>query len=457
MSFTEGISWVLIYSILAAFGLWILLGIFSYLVSSSKTRRIVKALTLLSYAILFIYAFFWTKPATPDGEGLWTFVDEPTFIVQEYSLFDQLNMWVGINSTIITSIWLVGILVGILRFVASKKEIKRYTDTARICREKSILESISRFQLANGIHKRIEVYVSAFITSPITVGFLKPAIYLPVGMSTGFSSDELDAILAHEMVHIKNRDYILNLFLIQLETVCFFNPFILLMIRDLRKEMEYVCDDSVTEQFNQITYAKALVKLQEFNLSGQLAMAAKNNNSEFKNRIERMINSNNKSGHTKTGIVLILATVFLLSSAFVAAEPEEKIPEEIPVSYQQDSKDTLRFSSKSELMDGIKGKKPEFFKNKVLMVNDEEIKFIIGKDNALKKADKMMEEIHEELIKDGLLNESRQKMTLMFQYSDLLNGKANLGDKYEKYKAIFNRYFPVYDSFATTRVFRYKQ
>ena len=69
----------------------------------------------------------------------------------------------------------------------------------------------------------------------------------------------------------------------------------------------------------------------------------------------------------------------------------------------------------------------------------------------------MMEEIQTELIADGLLNPNRPKMTLMFQYSDLLNGEANLGKHYEKYKAIFNRYFPKYDSYACTRVFRYQQ
>ena len=93
----------------------------------------------------------------------------------------------------------------------------------------------------------------------------------------------------------------------------------------------------------------------------------------------------------------------------------------------------------------------------VYFVEGKQIKVIRAVDNALDKADEMMEEIRAELIKDKLLREDRPKMTLMFQYSDLLNGKANLGQHYEKYKAIFNRYFPKYDSYATTRIFRYKQ
>ncbi len=69
--------------------------------------------------------------------------------------------------------------------------------------------------------------------------------------------------------------------------------------------------------------------------------------------------------------------------------------------------------------------------------------------------EKMMKHIRKELIKDGILSEENSKVKLMFQYSDLLNGKVVLGDKYQKYKKIFNDYFPKYDSYATTRVFKF--
>lgn len=72
------------------------------------------------------------------------------------------------------------------------------------------------------------------------------------------------------------------------------------------------------------------------------------------------------------------------------------------------------------------------------------------------QADSMMNEIHTQLISDGVLNENRKRIILMFQYSDILNGPSTLGKHYVKYKAIFQRYFPGYDTFATTRAFSLK-
>ena len=194
--------------------------------------------------------------------------------------------------------------------------------------------------------------------------------------------------------------------------------------------------------------------LQEINISNQVALAAKNNSSEFKNRIERMINSNNKNVSPKMGLIVILLISLMASSAFVGKAEKPRIEK---IEIKQDTKqDTLRFTSKEAMNAKVKELGFDGMKDKVVLLNGTQVRFVIDASESMKKADKMMEEVQSELMKDGILNENKQKITLMFQYSDVLNGKATLGDKYEKYKGILNRYFPSYDSFATTRVFRYK-
>ena len=287
----------------------------------------------------------------------------------------------------------------------------------------------------------------------MTVGILKPIIYFPTGLISGFTSEELDTILRHELTHIKHHDYLINTILVIIETLFFFNPFVLVMIGDLRREMEYVCDDEVIQVHNEFAYSRALMKLQEITISNQVAMAAKGNNSEFKNRIERMIYPNKTKFSPKAGIAILLFATILVSSAFVGnATPERAM---VDVLEQDVKQDTLKAKTLKEVKALLLNKDSAELANTLVLVDGKPIKLIKGNSNALKKADKMMKEVQKELVKDGLLNEHKTKITLMFQYSDVLQGEKTLGKHYEKYKAILNKYFPVYDSFATTRVFKY--
>jgi hypothetical protein len=135
--------------------------------------------------------------------------------------------------------------------------------------------------------------------------------------------------------------------------------------------------------------------------------------------------------------------------------PQKATPAIEETKAQETKQDTLRFTDRSTMQAKIRELGTDGLKGKTLILNGEHIRVIADSNGSLKKAEKMMEEVQSELMKDDILNENKTKITLMFQYSDVLNGKSALGDKYEKYKDILNKYFPGYDSFATTKVFRY--
>ena len=80
-----------------------------------------------------------------------------------------------------------------------------------------------------GITKKIRLWVSHHIDVPATIGFLKPVILIPVASINQLSADQLEAIILHELSHIKRNDYLINIFISLIETVLFFNPFILSM------------------------------------------------------------------------------------------------------------------------------------------------------------------------------------------------------------------------------------
>ncbi|MDE3212336.1 MAG: M56 family metallopeptidase, partial [Bacteroidota bacterium] len=83
-----------------------------------------------------------------------------------------------------------------------------------------------------------KLWISQLIDVPATIGFFKPVILIPVASLNHLSTDQLEAIIIHELAHIKRYDYLVNILITIIETILFFNPFIALLIRTSRKERE---------------------------------------------------------------------------------------------------------------------------------------------------------------------------------------------------------------------------
>ncbi len=153
-----------------------------------------------------------------------------------------------------------------------------------------------------GIKKEIKVYVSEAVHSPLTVGFFKPVILIPIASINYLSVEQLEAVLLHELAHIKRHDYLLNLVISVVETALFFNPFTQLISRSIKKERENSCDDWVLQfQYNPSMYAEALLRiaLQSKEMlhrqaTPSLSMAAAKKNGYLLSRVRRMIDGRNE-------------------------------------------------------------------------------------------------------------------------------------------------------------------
>ncbi|HTI92808.1 MAG TPA: M56 family metallopeptidase [Puia sp.] len=111
-----------------------------------------------------------------------------------------------------------------------------------------------------GIRPAVKVWLSKRIDVPVTLGFLKPVILLPFAMAGQLTTEQVEAILVHELAHIRRNDFLLNLGVTLLEGLFFFNPFARWFIADLKKEREYCCDDLVLQfRYDPQTYVSALL------------------------------------------------------------------------------------------------------------------------------------------------------------------------------------------------------
>lgn len=124
------------------------------------------------------------------------------------------------------------------------------------------LESLKRmFKLK----RKILLGISEKIDSPMLIGILKPMILIPGSILIGLSPEEIEAILAHELAHIRRHDFLANLVQLIIETLLFYHPLVWWVSRSVRYDREYVCDDFVVHRTvtSRVQYAKTLAHLEQ--------------------------------------------------------------------------------------------------------------------------------------------------------------------------------------------------
>lgn len=148
-----------------------------------------------------------------------------------------------------------------------------------------------------GINREVKIYLSDIVQSPLTIGFFKPLILIPLASLNHLNSDQMEAVILHELAHIKRFDYLCNLFLALIETTLFFNPFMVLISRHIKRERENCCDDRVLQyNYNAASYAGALLQIATCQSSYSLfALKAADNKQVLLNRIKRMIEKKEKT------------------------------------------------------------------------------------------------------------------------------------------------------------------
>ena len=116
-----------------------------------------------------------------------------------------------------------------------------------------------------GITKQVHVFLSDMAETAETSGFLKPLILLPITLVTRLTPQQLEAILVHELFHIRRNDFLINIFMSAFHCIFFFNPFASLFYNALLQERELACDDGVLEMnYPPALYAEALFNLEKF-------------------------------------------------------------------------------------------------------------------------------------------------------------------------------------------------
>ncbi len=250
--------------------------------------------------------------------------------------------WLRVNAPLIVSAWLIICLVNMVRLALTLALRDPRRQMPLIPAPSHWQERTRALAEKLGINRTITLLESAAIHTPVLAGYLKPVILIPAGLLTSLPPDQVEAVLLHELAHIRRNDYLVNLLQGLAEAVFFFNPGLLWISRQLREEREHCCDDLALEQLtDRLTFVHALIGFKEHALyRSRYPLAFSGSKDQLFARINRIVGNpvrTSNSGKIRTLLyrsslsILMLAAMIYIDSpsrlkANAASLPEGGIP-----------------------------------------------------------------------------------------------------------------------------------
>jgi beta-lactamase regulating signal transducer with metallopeptidase domain len=169
--------------------------------------------------------------------------------------------------------------------------------------------------------------ISPLAQAPAVAGWLRPAILMPVGALTGLPAEQIEALLAHELAHIRRHDYLINLLQSMAEALLFYHPSVWWISNEIRAERELCCDDAaVAACGDALIYARALATV-ESERPARLRTVMAANGGSLANRIRRLLEPSQSMSHMEAGPGAAAAlSIVLLAGIGAAAVERSSVP-----------------------------------------------------------------------------------------------------------------------------------
>ncbi|QDV41011.1 Regulatory protein BlaR1 [Stieleria neptunia] len=164
------------------------------------------------------------------------------------------------------AVWLTGTLLMTLRLLAGWRAARRVAREGRSEVPIAVRRAFEELRTSIGASQAARVAQSVLVKVPSVVGYFRPIVLLPVSAVTGLSDQQVRAILAHELAHVRRYDYAVNVLQTTIETVLFYHPVVWWVSRVVRTEREHCCDDiALAAQCDASDLARALVAVAAVN------------------------------------------------------------------------------------------------------------------------------------------------------------------------------------------------
>src|SRR5205823_2653279 len=272
MNAIDTLGWALVHSLwqdaLAAAGLASLLTLVP-----ARAPRVRYALAALTLAVMLTLPLATALRVDAASDAAMPALAAPALT----SLVDRISA--GLEPTLpwFVALWLGGVLVMSARLASGWAATRRLATARTRPVPEAWRQALARLARQLRVSRPVRLLASALIEVPAMIGWWRPVILIPVSVLAGggLTPLQLDALLAHELAHVRRHDYLVNLLQTVVETLLFYHPAVWWVSTRVREEREHCCDDlAVAACGDARVYATALLEMEQLRAAPALALGA---------------------------------------------------------------------------------------------------------------------------------------------------------------------------------------
>lgn len=315
----QAICWTLVHS------LW--QGLFFALIAGGVMLLTRRASAAVRYNLVCIIFFLFLAVcaatflyelagALPEEDTVVAVVDSGSRMA---AWIDALGKYCSEHAVLIVWGWLFVFTIKSLHMLGSYLYIQRVRHYGIGAAPGDWQERVNMLCRQMGIQRTVRLVESQIVKMPMVIGHLRPMILMPLGLITGLPQEEIEAVLLHELAHIRRNDYVVNFIQNVAVNIFFFNPGLLWMSSLLREERENCCDDiAIARTRDRAGFIRALISFKEHDLRlAGVANAFPGKKNQLVKRAMRIAESSNKTLDPVEKIFLTISLILI--SALVAA------------------------------------------------------------------------------------------------------------------------------------------
>ena len=213
--------------------------------------------------------------------------------------------------------WFAGVVLFVGRLNMGLMVARRMRLVATTAVAAELQQAFDALRRRLGVARAVRLMHSALVQVPTVIGWLRPVVLVPASCLTGLSTMQIEAVLAHELAHIRRHDYLVSVLQSVIETLLFYHPAVWWVSRQVRRERECCCDEmAVAVGGDRLAYARALSVLAERrSIYPEVALGA--NGGVLKMRIRRLLGCKEDSAVSQFAAFTVLAILVALAGSYV--------------------------------------------------------------------------------------------------------------------------------------------
>lgn len=320
----ERIGWTLIHFVWEGLlvALVLAVGLFVARRKSANVRYGMACVALVLLATLPVATFFATQPAEPTAiERQTAHGTQRVLELPPAARVRPIDIAVQPYLPGLVVGWALGASLLALRLLGAFAQIQRLRRKGK----PATAEWEALFQEAMvriGVWRRVKLLSSDRVQVPCAFGIFRAVVILPTEMLTRLPADYIQALMLHELAHVRRHDYLVNLLQSLLETLLFYHPAVWWVSRVVRDEREHCCDDIAARAFGDpVRYARALTRLEEHRKAlPRFSLAA--NGGTLLARIQRLLGIPMKTRLAHPAWPLAAILVFAITATSAAMQTQ---------------------------------------------------------------------------------------------------------------------------------------